>query len=417
MHAALAREVIARCRSLAACSDEPGFTTRTFLSPAMRAAHAQLSAWMKAAGMTVSVDAAGNLRGVLAAATAGARTLLIGSHLDTVPHAGAFDGPLGVVIGVALVEQLQGRRLPFNIEVVAFSEEEGVRFGVPFIGSRALVGDVDAKLLETRDASGVSIAEAIRDFGLDPSGVATAAVTPRLRSGQASAPLGYLEFHIEQGPVLHASGKPLAVVDRISGRTAADVAFVGVAGHAGTTPMDARRDAVAGAAVWLRDVEEYARRVPGLVATTGQIVVTPGAANVIAERCRISLDVRHGEDATRTSAVDHLEARAREIARRRQLSLEWSTRLDQPTTPMDARLVAMLKHSVTRAGAPVETMPSGAGHDAMIVAPHMPAAMLFLRTPGGLSHHPDETVLDDDVALALAAGGHFLDELAASIDA
>ena len=407
MNAALARDVIARCRSLAACSDEPGFTTRTFLSPAMRAVQAELSAWMKAAGMNVRVDAVGNLRGVLAGATPGARTLLVGSHLDTVPHAGAFDGPLGVVIGVALVEQLQGRTLPFDIEVVGFSEEEGVRFGTPFIGSRALVGDVDATLLETCDASGVSIAQAIREFGLDPSRMADAAVT--------TAPLGYLEFHIEQGPVLEASGTPLAVVDRISGRTAADVTFVGVAGHAGTTPMNARRDAVAAAAVWLRDVEELARRTEGLVATTGQIVVTPGAANVIAGRCRISLDVRHAEDATRTTAVRSLESRAREIARRRQLALEWSVRVEQPTTAMDARLVSMLTHAVTHTGAQVVTMPSGAGHDAMILAPSMPAAMLFLRTPGGVSHHPDENVLEDDVALALAAGGHFLDEMAAIV--
>jgi len=407
MHAALARDVIARCRSLAACSDEPGFTTRTFLSPAMRAAHAELSAWMKTAGMSVSVDAAGNIRGVLTGAMPGARVLVVGSHLDTVPHAGAFDGPLGVVIGVALVEQLQGRTLPFDVEVIGFSEEEGVRFGLPFIGSRALVGELDAALLETRDAAGTSISQAIRDFGLDPSKVKDA---PHSRT-----PLGYLEFHIEQGPVLDTAGTPLAVVDRINGRTAADVTFVGVAGHAGTTPMNARRDAVAAAAVWLRDVEELARRTDGLVATTGQIVVTPGATNVIAERCRISLDVRHGEDEARSTAVEALESRAREIARRRQLSLEWLTRLDQPGTAMDARLVSMLQRAVERSGAPAVTMASGAGHDAMILAPHMPAAMLFLRTPGGVSHHADEHVLEDDVALALAVGGHVLDEIAATL--
>ena len=402
-----AREVIRRCRVLAACSDEPGFTTRTFLSDSMRVALVKLTTWMSAAGMNVSVDAAGNLRGVYQGASTDARRLLVGSHLDTVPHAGAFDGVLGVVMGLSLVESLRGTRLPFAVEVIGFSEEEGVRFGVPFIGSRAIVGELDQPLLAARDADGVTVAEAIRKFGLDPS---------RLRDARTDAnPIGYVEFHIEQGPVLEAAGRPVAVVDRINGRTSADVTFVGAAAHAGTTPMNGRQDAVAGAAEWIGCVEAHARGMKGLVATTGRIDADPGATNVIAGRCRATLDVRHADDRIRLAAVERLRAAAQEIGTRRRLQVEWSPRLDQPSTDMDPHLVAMLARALEGAGAPKTVMSSGAGHDAMVVAPHMPAAMLLIRTPGGVSHHPAESVDEGDVAVALAAGANFLKDVAASI--
>lgn len=404
MYEAIARDVISRCRFLATCSDEPGYTTRTFLSDSTRTVHAQVSRWMRDAGMSVLVDAAGNIRGVHAGTTGDARRLFIGSHLDTVPHAGAFDGILGVMMGISLVESLRGRRLPFSIEVIGFSEEEGVRFGIPFIGSRALVGDVDAALLAAPDASGRTIAQAIDDFGLDVSRIADARAT--------SNPLGYLEFHIEQGPVLDHLRQPVAIVDRIVGRSYADVTFVGSAGHAGTTPMDARRDALTGAAEWIGCVEAQARHIGGLVATTGRIEAAPGAANVIPGHCRVTLDVRHGDDGTRNAAVDRLRSAAREIAARRGLTVEWLSRFDYAAVAMHPALVAMLTRAVERTGATATTMSSGAGHDAMIVAPHMPAAMLFVRTPGGLSHHPDESALEGDVAVALAAGANFLDELA-----
>jgi len=404
MYDAIAREVISRCRSLATCSDEPGYTTRTFLSGSMRKVHADLSQWMTAAGMTVRVDAVGNIRGVHAATSSSARRLLIGSHLDTVPHAGAFDGVLGVVIGVALVESLRDRRLPFAIEVVGFSEEEGVRFGVPFVGSRALVGEVDEALLAVKDTSGTSISEAINTFGLDVSRIDEARV--------AQNPLGYLEFHIEQGPVLEQLRRPVAVVDRIVGRTYAEVTFVGAAGHAGTTPMDARRDALAGCAEWIGQVEGCARRSPGLVATVGRIGAEPGAANVIAGRCRVTVDVRHAENPVRAAAVDRLRADAADIAARRGLTLEWSPRFENGAVAMDASLVARLMRAVERTSTSPTMISSGAGHDAMILAAHMPAAMLFIRTPGGVSHHPDESVMESDVAVALAAGVNFLEELA-----
>ena len=402
-----AREVIRRCRMLAACSDDPGFTTRTFLSDSMRKVHGMLGVWMTAAGMDVRVDPAGNLRGVYAGASTDARRLLVGSHLDTVPHAGAFDGVLGVVIGVSLVEALHGTRLPYGIEVIGFSDEEGVRFGVPFIGSRALVGELDASLLAVQDPDGVSVAQAIRNFKLDPS---------RMADARADAnPLGYVEFHIEQGPLLESADCPVAVVDRISGRTATDVTFVGAAGHAGTTPMSGRRDAVAGAAEWIGCVEALARGTKGLLATNGRIDAEPGAANVIAGRCRLTLDVRHSDDTIRAAAVERLRLEAEEIGARRRLQVEWTLRLDQSAAPMDPQLVAVLARALEAAGAPMTVMSSGAGHDAMVLAAYMPAAMLFIRTPGGISHHPDESVNEGDVAFALATGMNFLNELAASI--
>ena len=402
-----AREVIRRCRMLAACSDDPGFTTRTFLSDSMRKVHGMLGVWMTAAGMDVRVDPAGNLRGVYAGASTDARRLLVGSHLDTVPHAGAFDGVLGVVIGVSLVEALHGTRLPYGIEVIGFSDEEGVRFGVPFIGSRALVGELDASLLAVQDPDGVSVAQAIRNFKLDPS---------RMADARADAnPLGYLEFHIEQGPLLESADCPVAVVDRISGRTATDVTFVGAAGHAGTTPMSGRRDAVAGAAEWIGCVEALACGTKGLLATNGRIDAEPGAANVIAGRCRLTLDVRHSDDTIRAAAVERLRLEAEEIGARRRLQVEWTLRLDQSAAPMDPQLVAVLARALEAAGAPMTVMSSGAGHDAMVLAAYMPAAMLFIRTPGGISHHPDESVNEGDVAFALATGMNFLNELAASI--
>lgn len=385
----IAQTVIARCRTLAQYSEEPGFTTRTFLSQPMHAVHGCLRNWMEAAGMTVAVDHAGNLRGCYPAARPHAPRLYVGSHLDTVPRAGAFDGILGVVIGVALVEILAGRRMTFEIEVVGFSEEEGVRFGIPFIGSRALVGDVDDALLV------LGVGEAITVFGLDPARIKEAQVGPDA--------FGYLEFHIEQGPVLDSLKRSLGVVEAIVGQTRGDVIFEGSANHAGTTPMNLRRDALAGVSEWIGAVEREARSTPGLVATVGSLNVSSGAANVIAGLAKASLDVRHADDVARRDAVGRLVDCAERIATRRGLTVRWKPRLDQPAVAMDPGLMNLFP--------PAHRMTSGAGHDAMIMARRMPAAMLFLRSPGGVSHHPDETVLVEDVAAALESGVAFLERL------
>ena len=388
--------VIERCRLLAEFTEEPGWITRTFLSEPMHQVHARLSAWMEHTGMRVHIDPAGNLRGVYPSDRLNAPRLYIGSHLDTVPRAGAFDGILGVIAGVALVERLKGRRLHFAIEVIGFSEEEGVRFGVPFIGSRAFIGDIEDALLER-------ISGAITAFGLDPGRIA-----------EAHAPddsLGYLEIHIEQGPVLESLGLPLGIVEAISGQSRVDVVFEGHANHAGTTPMHLRRDALAGAAQWIGAVEREAHSIEGSVATVGRIAALPGASNAIPGSVSATLDVRHVKDETRRDLTARLRECAEHIASARCLKVSWTERLNQPTVPMDPGLTRLLHDAVAATGAPVHRMASGAGHDAMIVARRMPAAMLFVRSPGGISHHPDETVLAEDVEAALHAGMRFLEKL------
>jgi allantoate deiminase len=372
----------------------------------MRDVHREIAGWLKSLGTELRVDAAGNLRALYPAQQTAAPRLLIGSHLDTVPDAGAYDGILGVVIAVALLHGLRGRRLPYAVEVVGFSEEEGVRFGTPFIGSRALVGRLDDKLLDLQDARGVSVRKMIAQFGLKPEEIPQAALPDDV--------CAYLEFHIEQGPVLERLGRPLAVVEAIAGQSRLEFTFVGRANHAGTTPMDLRFDALAGAAEWITCVERVAKDVPGLVATVGSVETKPGAVNAIAGEARLSLDVRHRMDHVRMRAVEDLTHRAEEIARRRGLSLRCITHMDQPAVVMDPFLGGQIEEAIRKTGCEPHRMASGAGHDAMIMAEKVPAAMIFLRTPSGISHDPAETVAVDDVAKAIECGLHLLDQLAAA---
>jgi len=401
-----AEEVIARCRKLASFSEDAGGTRRTFLSAPMHDCHREASSWMKALGMTVSVDAVGNLRGSYPATSPSAPRILIASHLDTVPNAGAFDGILGVVLAVAVVKSLDGMKLPLAIEVIGFSEEEGVRFGVPFIGSRALVGRVDEELLGRKDANGISIRKAIQEFGLNPNEISRAALSDDV--------LGYIEFHIEQGPVLESLGRPLGVVEAIVGQNRLEFTFSGQANHAGTTPMNLRRDALAAAAEWIVAVENLAKQTLGIVATVGVVEAKPGATNVIAGEARAALDIRHASDRTRTEALDDLIRQAESIGARRGVTVKWRTLLAQNAVAMDPFLTEQIEHAVQKAGCEPHRMASGAGHDAMILAEKVPTAMIFLRTPGGISHDPAESVHLDDVAKALECGHHLLTQLAAS---
>jgi allantoate deiminase len=394
-----AKDCIDRCRALALHTDEPGFITRTFLSSSMHAVHRDVSRWMRDAGMNVTVDAVGNLRGHYSGATPDASVLWIGSHLDTVPHAGAFDGILGVVLGVKLIELLRPRQLSCAIEVVAFSEEEGVRFGFPFIGSRSLIGELDETLLAKTDAAGTSVAAAIRNFGLSPD-----EVPPVLKPSA-----GYFEIHIEQGPVLESLGLSLGIVDVIAGQSRMELIFEGRAGHAGTTPMRLRHDALAGAAEWICAVEREALATPDLVATVGRVEAQPGAVNVIPGVVKLTLDIRHQNDEIRRHKATDLLQCADSIAKRRGLRVNSQLLLEQAAVAMDPHLTNTLARAVEQSGQVPHRIPSGAGHDAMIVARRMPATMLFLRCPGGLSHHPDESVLIEDVAAALAAGLKFLE--------
>jgi allantoate deiminase len=403
-----AEKIIARCKRLASVTEVRGSTCRTFLSIAMRECYRVVGDWMEAAGAAVTIDAAGNLRGFYPASQSEAPRLLLGSHLDTVPDAGAYDGVLGVVLAVSLLETLEDRKLPFAIEVIGFSEEEGIRFGTPFIGSRALAGKLDDELLNRTDSNGVSIRTAIENFDLKPAEISKAAMK--------NDSLAYLEFHIEQGPVLESLGISLGVVEGIAGQTRGEFTFLGRANHAGTTPMNLRHDAMSAAAEWILEVERVAKREKGLVATVGRIAATPNAANVVAGQVRLSLDVRHKSNEVRTRAAEFLAVQAEEIAHRRGLTLERKVLLSQPAVSMDPFLMDQIEQAAGKAGGSMHRMISGAGHDAMILAEKIPTAMIFLRTPGGISHHPSESVSVEDVAKALECGMLLLTQLAGSAE-
>jgi allantoate deiminase len=407
---ARAAHAIAECRLLAAMSEEAGRTTRRFLTPPVADVHHHLRDRMIVLGMEVWTDAAGNLRGLWkpVEGDAGAETeagrLVLGSHIDTVPDAGAFDGVLGVVLALEWVRLAQQMSFTRPIEVIAFSEEEGVRFGVPFIGSHAVAGSFDETLLALEDADGIRMEEAIRSFGLDPEKIGEAVL-----DGEA---LGFVEIHIEQGPVLEAEGLALAVVEGIAGQSRLVFRFVGQANHAGTTPMHLRRDALAGAAEWMMELERAAREADGLVATVGRISVEPNAGNVIPGVAEVSLDVRHVNDETRKVWVRRSVESAEAIALQRGLEVTVAEKMSEGSVPMDAELSSRLLGALEDAGYPAKKMPSGAGHDAMIMAQRVPTAMLFLRSPGGISHHPAEAVLEEDVEAAIRVGEFFLRRLA-----
>jgi allantoate deiminase len=401
----LAQQVVTRCDQVAAFTEEPGRITRTFLSKPVRGLHELVTGWMRAAGMTVHCDPAGNLIGRYEGASPALPVLLIGSHLDTVPDAGKYDGVLGVLLGLAAVEALGGRRLPFGIDVIAFSDEEGIRYRTPFLGSRAISGKFDRELLDRTDAYGVSMAQAFRSFGLDPERIALAAY-PAGRIG------GYLEVHIEQGPILESRGASVGVVRAISGQSRLWAEFRGKAGHAGTSPMHGRRDALAAAAELVLDVERFAQGEPDLRATVGTLSVEPGAVNVVPGAARLCVDVRHARDEARTAAVAEIRARAARLCTRRSVEFAIVEEEHHRAVPADPRLRDLLGAAVVASGQPLHQLESGAGHDACVIAAAAPWAMLFVRSPGGVSHCPDELVLTEDVHAALEVVVRYLDTLA-----
>ena len=394
-----AQNIIDRCRELARITDVPGQTTRLFLSPATRDAHTLLLWWMRKAGLEGRVDDAGNLRGVRVGPDA-ERVVLV-SHIDSVPNAGAFDGPLGVVLAIEALGILADEGLPFSVEVIAFSEEEGIRFGFPFFGSMAVTGQVVPATLERRDQRGISVAEALYAFELRPQNIANS-------STLASQTFAALEVHIEQGPVLEAENLSLGIVEAIVGQSRFELTFTGEANHAGTTPMRMRHDALAAAAQWVTDVERYAANYQQLVATVGQLEVSPGVVNVVPGSVRATLDVRHPKDESRHAAVANLLTKAELAGAQRGVRVSAKAMSKQASVPMNRDLVVALQQAAARAGYETHQMFSGAGHDAMILAPHIPTAMLFVRSPGGLSHHPGEAVRVDDVEAALATVLEFL---------
>lgn len=396
-----------RIAALAKITDEPGGITRTFASPGMQRANGLVAEWMREAGMVTRLDAMGNLIGRLDSPAPRARTLLLGSHLDTVRDAGRFDGPLGVLLGIAAAAHCnrQTIRPGFAVEVVGFCDEEGVRYQTTYLGSKAMAGGLEPRDFQRQDAAGVRLAEALKALGGSAGRWKTARRDPR-------ALLGYVEAHIEQGPVLEKNHLAVGVVTGIAGQTRARVVFTGQAGHAGTVPMNLRRDALCAAAEWVLAVEQAARAVTGLVATTGQITALPGASNVIPGEARLTLDVRHAEDRIRNTAQKKLEGLARAIARRRKIRVQIERVHTAAAAACCPDLSARLGRAVARHQRKVLPLPSGAGHDAAMLARITPVAMLFIRCRGGISHHPDESVRTADVRVALAVLNDFIAGLA-----
>ena len=387
-----AAEVLARCAELGELSEEPDRLTRRFATPAHGQAGELLVGWMAHAGMTTRRDAIGNVIGRYGA---GDRPVVLGSHFDTVPDAGSFDGPLGILAAIAVVERLAagGAQPSSPVEVAAFADEEGMRFGTAFLGSAAYAGLFEPAWLELVDRDGITLEDAVRAAGGEDPRAASRVATPELAA--------YLELHIEQGPVLEREDLPVGVVSAIVGHTRANVAVRGEAGHAGTLPMDGRRDALAAAADIVLAVERLGRETDGLVATVGRVGVEPGAANVVPGSARLPLDVRHPADDVRESALATLRRALEDVATKRTVEVDLSIAWERSAVELSPDLRGDLARAIAAEGHPVRELASGAGHDAAVLSRICPAAMLFVRCAGGISHDPREAVDEDDVAVAL----------------
>lgn len=395
--------ILARADQLARWSEHPDHLTCAYLSEAHVATAHQLADWMRAAGMEASIDTLGNVVGRYASPAAHARTLVTGSHYDTVRNGGKYDGRLGILAAIAVVAQLRdsGRHLPFHLEVIAFSEEEGVRFKSTFLGSSAVAGRFDTALLSQTDVDGIAMGAAI---AASPHAAADGAALEENIAALAREPmslLGYVEVHIEQGPVLLERDLPLGVVTAIAGSSRFLVELTGLAGHAGTTPMTMRRDAAAAAAEIVLMVEDRCGQAEGLVGTVGQLNVPNGSVNVIPGACTLSLDIRAADDATRLAAVDDVLSAIGQICAARRIDADVRQIVDAAAAPCAPWLMDQLGACVERAGLPRFDLPSGAGHDAMALAAVTDVAMLFVRCGnGGISHHPLETMTADDADIA-----------------
>jgi allantoate deiminase/N-carbamoyl-L-amino-acid hydrolase len=388
--------VLALADALATFSETADGLTCTYLSAAHRAVASELRGLMEEAGMATAIDAVGNVVGRYAAGTPSAKTLILASHYDTVRNAGKYDGRLGILVPLVVIEHLRrtGIRLAFDVELIAFSEEEGVRFAAPYIGSSAVAGRFDPRLLDRRDGSGIGMADAIRAAGLDPAEI------PRLARDRDRL-LGYLEVHIEQGPVLLDENLPVGIVTAIAGNVRILVTVTGVAGHAGTVPMGLRHDAAVAAAEIVLAVERCCSGVPTLVGTVGRLAVPDGAINVIPGRCELSLDIRAGDDATRDAALDRVLGEIARIAARRGVTVETAEAMRMPAVPCSAAMQARLAEAIAQAGVAPRHLASGAGHDMVMFGGLTEVGMLFVRCGnGGVSHSPRETITAEDADVA-----------------
>ncbi|NUU64829.1 allantoate amidohydrolase [Enterobacteriaceae bacterium BIT-l23] len=394
-----AARVMERADHLADISETPRGLTRVYLSPEHLRANALVGHWMEQAGMRVWQDSVGNICGRYEGELAGAPALLLGSHLDTVRDAGRYDGMLGVLTAIEVVQALhdRGRRLPMAVEIVGFGDEEGTRFGITLLGSRGLTGDWPSEWLQQQDAQGISVAQALASAGLDGANIGQAA---RNREEIAA----YLELHIEQGPCLEQEGLALGVVQAINGARRLTCRFTGLAGHAGTVPMNHRQDALAASAEWMMAVESITKQHGRQqVATIGTLSCAPGAVNVIPGEVTLTLDVRGPEDEALEALQQALLAQAGDIAQRRGVQFSAEEYYRMAATRCDPELQQRLVQAVSRVQGRALSLPSGAGHDAIAIAGCWPVGMLFVRCQGGISHHPAESVMAADVALAIEA--------------
>jgi hydantoinase/carbamoylase family amidase len=381
---------------LAQWSEMQGGLTCTYFSPAHKAVAQQLRAWMRGVGLKAEIDAVGNVVGRYASSAPSARTLIVGSHYDTVANAGRYDGRLGILTALVVAEHCARTRqeLPFHLDVIGFAEEEGVRFSAPYLGSSAIAGRFDATLLQRSDSRGVSLGAVLHEHSVDLTMIERLARRPQTLRG-------YLEVHIEQGPQLLERDLPVGIVTSIAGVVRFRIAIAGVAGHAGTVPMALRHDAAAAAAEIVLAVERRCGAAPGLVGTVGQLEVPHGLINVIPGRCELSLDVRATDDATRDSAIADIRAAIGQIAERRGVTAEIVEIARHPAVPCAPAMQSTLAQAIARAGIAPFHLASGAGHDAEQFAGLTEIGMLFVRCGnGGISHNPLETVTADDADLA-----------------
>src|SRR5262245_33255292 len=393
---AFGKRIMELAERLAQWSEISDGLTCTYLSPAHRSVAAEIRNWMRQAGLITEIDAAANVIGRYAAADRAARTVIKARRDAAVRTAGKSAGWLGVLTALVLAEHLTrlGRRLPFHLDVIAFSEEEAVRFSSSFLGSRAVAGRFDGKLLERQDADGHTLEAVMRDAGLDPARI------PALARRREEL-MGYLEVHIEQGPVLLEEGLPIGIVSAIAGSVRSTVTITGTAGHAGTVPMSRRHDAAAAAAELVLYVEKRCAQVPTLVGTVGQLAVPNGAINIIPGRCELTLDIRAGDDATRDGAVADVMAEIGRIAARRGVSFKSTEVQRTAAVRCSPGLQSLLADAVARASVRPRHLPSGAGHDAMMFDGLTEVAMLFVRCGnGGVSHSPREIITAEDADIA-----------------
>ncbi len=401
-------EILKQADVLAAFTEDAPRITRTYLSKEHKLAGEYLIALMRDAGMSADFDPLGNIVGRYEAGLPFAPVVMTGSHQDSVRNAGKYDGLFGILSPIACVKELnrQGKRLPYTLEVVGFCDEEGVRFPATLIGSKAMAGKFDPAWLDKMDSDGVTMREAINDFGGDASKWREL----DRRGEQHGEVIAFVESHIEQGPVLLNEGLAVGVVTAIAGAKRLALNVTGLAGHAGTVPMGARQDALAAAAEMILFVEKYCTDNAGLVGTVGKLSVKPGAINVIPQDVEFTIDVRSGDDAIRavtlTAFADELPA----IAARRNVKLRVDTLYDADAAPCDPTLQKQFEAAIAAAGIKPRYLASGAGHDAMVFPAVAPMAMLFVRCGNnGISHHPDETMTAEDAEIATAVLLHFFE--------